>query len=115
MPIVRRIRTDFGFKGHPQRKDFPLTGYVEMRYSEEAKRVVYEPVKLAQAFRTFAFTSPWEGAAYVLPGDEKAKTEAPGADRKRVVSGKSESARVDLGGRRYIKKKKQRKRQRKRK
>src|SRR3546814_1468895 len=79
MPIVRRIRTDYGFKGHPQRKDFPLTGYVEMRYSEEAKRVVYEPVKLAQAFSTFDFPSPWEGAAYVLPGDEKAKTEAPGA------------------------------------
>lgn len=76
---LRRILTDYGFKGHPQRKDFPLTGYVEMRYSEEAKRVVYEPVKLAQDFRTFDFTSPWEGAAYVLPGDEKAKPEAPGA------------------------------------
>src|SRR3546814_16368923 len=56
---LRRILTDYGFKGHPQRKDFPLTGYVEMRYSEEAKRVVYEPVKLAQDFRTFDFTSPW--------------------------------------------------------
>lgn len=78
-PDLRRILTDYGFKGHPQRKDFPLTGYVEMRYSEEAKRVIYEPVKLAQDFRTFDFMSPWEGAAYVLPGDEKAKPEAPGA------------------------------------
>ena len=78
-PDLRRILTDYGFKGFPQRKDFPLTGYVELRYSEEAKRVVYEPVKLAQDFRTFDFMSPWEGAAYVLPGDEKAKPEAPGA------------------------------------
>lgn len=69
---LRRILTDYGFRGHPQRKDFPLTGYVELRYSEEAKRVVYEPVQLAQDFRTFDFTSPWEGAEYVLPGDEKA-------------------------------------------
>jgi NADH-quinone oxidoreductase subunit C len=69
---LRRILTDYGFSGHPQRKDFPLSGYVEMRYSEEAKRVVYEPVQLAQDFRTFDFTSPWEGAAYTLPGDEKA-------------------------------------------
>lgn len=69
---LRRILTDYGFRGHPFRKDFPLSGYVEMRYSEEQKRVVYEPVKLAQDFRTFDFTSPWEGAAYVLPGDEKA-------------------------------------------
>ena len=68
---LRRILTDYGFRGHPQRKDFPLTGYVELRYSEEAKRVVYEPVKLAQDFRTFDFMSPWEGAEYVLPGDEK--------------------------------------------
>ena len=78
-PDLRRILTDYGFKGHPQRKDFPLTGYVELRYSEEAKRVVYEPVTLAQDFRSFDFMSPWEGAAYVLPGDEKAKPEAPGA------------------------------------
>jgi len=70
---LRRILTDYGFRGHPQRKDFPLSGFVEMRYSEEAKRVVYEPVKLAQDFRTFDFTSPWEGAEYVLPGDEKAQ------------------------------------------
>jgi NADH-quinone oxidoreductase subunit C len=68
---LRRILTDYGFRGHPQRKDFPLSGFVEVRYSEEAKRVVYEPVKLAQDFRTFDFTSPWEGAEYVLPGDEK--------------------------------------------
>ncbi|MDO7833615.1 NADH-quinone oxidoreductase subunit C [Sphingobium sp. HBC34] len=76
---LRRILTDYGFKGHPQRKDFPLTGYVELRYSEEDKRVVYEPVKLAQDFRSFDFMSPWEGADYILPGDEKAKGEAPGA------------------------------------
>jgi NADH-quinone oxidoreductase subunit C len=71
---LRRILTDYGFQGHPQRKDFPLTGYVELRYSEEAKRVVYEPVKLAQDFRNFDFMSPWESAKYVLPGDEKAET-----------------------------------------
>jgi NADH-quinone oxidoreductase subunit C len=76
---LRRILTDYGFKGHPQRKDFPLTGYVELRYSEEAKRVVYEPVKLAQDFRSFDFMSPWEGAEYILPGDEKAAPQAPGA------------------------------------
>ncbi len=70
---LRRILTDYGFTGHPQRKDFPLTGFVELRYSEEAKRVVYEPVQLAQDFRTFDFMSPWEGAEYVLPGDEKAE------------------------------------------
>jgi NADH-quinone oxidoreductase subunit C len=68
---LRRILTDYGFRGHPQRKDFPLTGYVELRYSERHKRVVYEPVKLAQDFRTFDFMSPWEGADYILPGDEK--------------------------------------------
>jgi NADH-quinone oxidoreductase subunit C len=69
---LRRILTDYGFRGHPQRKDFPLSGFVELRYSEEAKRVVYEPVQLAQDFRNFDFMSPWEGAQYVLPGDEKA-------------------------------------------
>jgi NADH-quinone oxidoreductase subunit C len=74
---LRRILTDYGFVGHPLRKDFPQTGYVELRYSEEAKRVVYEPVKLAQDFRTFDFMSPWEGAAYVLPGDEKAAAPPP--------------------------------------
>ena len=77
---LRRILTDYGFQGHPLRKDFPYTGYVEMRYSEEEKRVVYEPVKLAQDVRMFDFLSPWEGAEYILPGDEKAKSaEAPGA------------------------------------
>ena len=71
---LRRILTDYGFEGHPFRKDFPLTGYVELRYSEEDQRVVYEPVKLAQDLRQFDFMSPWEGANYVLPGDEKAGT-----------------------------------------
>jgi NADH-quinone oxidoreductase subunit C len=71
-PDLRRILTDYGFQGHPFRKDFPLSGYVELRYSEEHKRVVYEPVKLAQEFRSFDFLSPWEGADPVLPGDEKA-------------------------------------------
>lgn len=70
---MRRILTDYGFEGHPFRKDFPLTGHVELRYSEEHKRVVYEPVKLAQDFRSFDFLSPWEGTDYVLPGDEKAE------------------------------------------
>ena len=74
---LRRILTDYGFEGHPQRKDFPLTGYQELRYSEEEKRVVYEPVKLAQDLRQFDFMSPWEGADYVLPGDEKADTIPP--------------------------------------
>jgi NADH-quinone oxidoreductase subunit C len=74
---LRRILTDYGFEGHPFRKDFPLTGYVELRYSEEDKRVVYEPVKLAQDLRQFDFMSPWEGSDYVLPGDEKAATPPP--------------------------------------
>jgi NADH-quinone oxidoreductase subunit C len=78
-PDLRRILTDYGFRGHPFRKDFPLTGYVELRYSEEQKRVVYEPVSLSQDFRNFDFLSPWEGAEYILPGDEKAQPEAPGA------------------------------------
>lgn len=75
-PDLRRILTDYGFEGHPQRKDFPLTGYVEVRYDDEQKRVVYEPVKLTQEFRRFDFLSPWEGAEYVLPGDEKADQKA---------------------------------------
>jgi NADH-quinone oxidoreductase subunit C len=72
-PDLRRLLTDYGFSGHPLRKDFPLTGFVEVRYDEEQKRVVYEPVKLPQEFRSFDFLSPWEGGHYVLPGDEKAK------------------------------------------
>jgi NADH-quinone oxidoreductase subunit C len=76
-PDLRRILTDYGFEGYPQRKDFPLTGHVELRYSEAEKRVVYEPVQLPQDFRTFDFLMPWEGPDYVLPGDEKAASPVP--------------------------------------
>ena len=78
-PDLRRILTDYGFEGYPQRKDFPLTGHVELRYSEAEKRVVYEPVSLPQDFRSFDFLMPWEGPEYRLPGDEKATSEEPGA------------------------------------
>ncbi|SRR5579862_3679653 len=83
-PDLRRLLTDYGFSGHPLRKDFPLTGYVELRYDDELKRVVYQPVQLVQEFRDFDFMSPWEGAPHILPGDEKAAM-APG-----VASGGTE-------------------------
>ena len=93
---LRRILTDYGFEGHPQRKDFPLTGYVELRYSEEDKRVVYEPVQLAQDLRQFDFMSPWEGADYVLPGDEKSSPPAaaptPKTTEKPAQTGAGEPA-----------------------
>jgi NADH-quinone oxidoreductase subunit C len=81
-PDLRRILTDYGFDGHPLRKDFPLTGYVELRYDEDQKRVVYEPVKLKQEFRSFDFLSPWEGMDRILPGDEKASAEESEKDPK---------------------------------
>lgn len=96
-PDLRRILTDYGFQGHPQRKDFPLTGYTELRYSEEDKRVVYEPVRLAQDFRNFDFLSPWEGADYVLPGDEKVggTGEAPGKGAPTPMTAKEVKAADD--------------------
>ena len=75
-PDLRRLLTDYGFRGHPLRKDFPTTGYTEVRYDEVQKRVVYEPVKLVQEYRQFDFMSPWEGADYILPGDEKTDEKA---------------------------------------
>ncbi|EAQ30289.1 NADH dehydrogenase subunit C [Erythrobacter sp. NAP1] len=81
---LRRILTDYGFEGHPFRKDFPMTGYTELRYSEDEKRVVYEPVELPQDMRTFDFLSPWEGSDYVLPGDEKADG-PPQVDKPKVT------------------------------
>ncbi len=92
-PDLRRILTDYGFEGHPQRKDFPLTGYQELRYSEEDKRVVYEPVQLAQDFRSFDFMSPWEGADYVLPGDEKAAEQPapPPVEKPKTTEKKGDS------------------------
>jgi len=86
---LRRILTDYGFEGHPFRKDFPLTGYVELRYSEEEQRVVYEPVELAQDLRSFDFMSPWEGADYVLPGDEKA--DVPPVDEAKTTDSPKET------------------------
>ena len=90
---LRRILTDYGFEGHPFRKDFPLTGYTELRYSEDEKRVVYEPVELAQDLRQFDFMSPWEGADYVLPGDEKADT--PPVDDPKVTEKPSDTGAGD--------------------
>jgi len=97
---LRRILTDYGFEGHPQRKDFPLTGYTELRYSEDEKRVVYQPVDLPQDLRQFDFMSPWEGADYVLPGDEKAAPVPPAPQPKPVVNadGKTDSKAPETNG-----------------
>ncbi len=96
-PDLRRILTDYGFEGHPFRKDFPLTGYTELRYSEEEKRVVYEPVMLAQDLRQFDFLSPWEGADYVLPGDEKAKEPPPAPPAPDVATPKTTETPAQTG------------------
>lgn len=86
-PDLRRILTDYGFEGHPLRKDFPLTGYKEIRYDDEKKRVVYEPVKLTQEFRSFDFLSPWEGVQQLLPGDEKAAEHQEDEDASKTEGG----------------------------
>ncbi len=86
-PDLRRILTDYGFEGHPLRKDFPLTGYKEIRYDDEKKRVVYEPVQLTQEFRSFDFLSPWEGVQPLLPGDEKALEAEDGEDAAETEGG----------------------------
>jgi len=90
-PDLRRILTDYGFQGHPLRKDFPLTGYVEIRYDDEKKRVVYEPVKLTQEFRNFDFLSPWEGVQTLLPGDEKAEDAGGDAGGEGAADAKGDS------------------------
>src|SRR4051794_36081948 len=95
---LRRILTDYGFEGYPQRKDFPLTGHVEMRYSEAEKRVVYEPVALPQDFRTFDFLMPWEGPEYVLPGDEKGQPEDAGAPTRAAAPTSSQPQNVKTPG-----------------
>jgi len=95
---LRRILTDYGFEGYPQRKDFPLTGHVEMRYSEAEKRVVYEPVALPQDFRTFDFLMPWEGPEYVLPGDEKGQPEHAGAPTRAAAPTSSQPQNVKTPG-----------------
>ncbi len=103
---LRRILTDYGFEGHPFRKDFPLTGYQELRYSEEEQRVVYEPVKLAQDMRQFDFMSPWEGADYILPGDEKAAQAppAPTVNDPKTTDKKSDTGAGDKANAEAVKK-----------
>jgi NADH-quinone oxidoreductase subunit C len=94
---LRRILTDYGFEGHPLRKDFPLTGYTEMRYSEAEKRVVYEPVELSQDFRSFDLLTPWNGPEYRLPGDEKAEPQAAGAPSPAPATGEAPKLKAGQG------------------